>query len=110
MSKVIKFITDVRTWYAVIGIVISIIAHELFHIAAHIGDIQKIEIFPTFYTIVEVTVDNSPSALTHDAEELIAYTITVLILFLTVVDVFAITDSRDRRTSQETLFPEKKQK
>ena len=104
MNNLLKYLTDIRFWYALTGVLISIIGHELFHIAAHIGHIQSIELFPNIYTIVEITVD-SPSLLTHDAEEAIAYAITILILFITVIDVFAINDSRDKRTVDEILYP-----
>ena len=106
MNKILRYSTDVRFWYAFVGILMSIIAHELFHLAAHIGHIQTIEIFPNIFTIVEITVD-SPALLTHDIEEVIAYTITVLILFITIIDVFAINDSRDRRSVDEILYPKK---
>jgi len=107
MRSVFKYLTDIRLWYGLAGLFISVAAHELFHMVAHIGHIQKIELFPNIYTMVELTVD-SPSLLTHDVEEAIAYTITILILFLTIIDIFAITDSRDKRSVAEILFPIKK--
>ena len=104
MRKLLKYLTDDRFWYAFVGIVLSVVAHELFHLAAHIGHIQSIELFPNLYTIMEISVD-SPTLLTHDVEEFIAYTITVLILFITIIDVFAINDSRDRRSVDDILYP-----
>lgn len=106
MRAVLKYLVDIRVWYALTGVVLAIVAHEAFHIAAHIGHIQKIELFPNIYTIVELTVD-TPTLLSHDVEEAIAYTITVLILFLTIIDLYAFSDSRDTRTSNEILFPVK---
>jgi len=102
MRTVFKYLTDVRLWYALAGILISIAAHEAFHLAAHMGDIEKITVFPNALTIMEVTLI-SPGILPHDTEEAIAYSITVLILFLTIIDVFAISDSRDRRTVDQIL-------
>lgn len=102
MRTITKYLTDIRVWYALAGIIISIAAHEAFHLAAHMGNIEKVTIFPNIFTIVEIT-ETSPGVLTHDAEETIAYTITVLILLLTIIDVFAISDSRDKRTVSQIL-------
>lgn len=110
MQKAIKRLTDVRIWYCVAGLTVAVAAHEAFHIAAHIGHIEKIAIFPNAFTLVELTLDDAPRLLTHDAEEAIAYTITVLIVFLTIIDVFAITDSRDKRTTDQIIFPKKNKK
>ena len=104
MHTLRKLLTDIRIWYGLVGVIISIAAHELFHIAAHIGNIEKIEFFPNFSTIVEISV-SKPGLLSHDMEEVIAYTITVLILLLTIIDVYAINDSRDKRTVDQTLYP-----
>lgn len=105
----VKWLKDIRVWYAFVGILISIAAHEAFHLAAHMGNIEKVTIFPNIFTIVEIT-ETSPGVLTHDAEEAIAYTITVLILLLTIIDVFAISDSRDNRTVSQILDSQSKQK
>lgn len=107
MRKLRKLLTDIRLWYGLTGVVISIAAHELFHIAAHIGHIERIDFFPNLGTIVEISV-NSPGLLPHDIEEMIAYVITVLILFLTIIDVYAIHDSRDKRSVNEILYPKRK--
>ena len=109
MRTITKYLTDIRVWYALVGIIISIAAHEAFHLAAHMGNIQKISIFPNAFTIVEIT-ETSPGVLTHDAEEAIAYTITALILLLTIIDVFAISDSRDKRTVSQILDSQGKPK
>ncbi len=101
--RFIQYLIDIRIWYTIFGVLMSLVAHELFHLLVHAGHIQKIEFFPTWYNIVSITVENE-SFLTKTAEEMIAYTITVLILFLTIIDVYAIHDSRDRRTVSETLY------
>lgn len=107
MKNVIKFFTDIRLWYLLFGLLVSIIAHEAFHVMAHFGQIKEIQLFPNFYTIVEMHL-SAPGSLPIYVEEGIAYTITVLILFITVIDVFEISDSRDKRTLNETLFPKRK--
>lgn len=107
MKKFLKLLIDIRVWYLLFGLIISIVAHEAFHVMAHFGQIKDIELFPNFYTIVEMHL-TAPGSLPINVEEAIAYTITVLILFITVIDVFEISDSRDKRTLDEILFPVKK--
>lgn len=97
-----KYLSDVRVWYGLTGIIISIIAHEAFHLAAHMGNIEKISIFPNIFTVVEIT-ETAPGVLPHDIEEAIAYSITILILLLTIIDVYAISDSRDTRSVNQII-------
>jgi hypothetical protein len=92
VRNIILMLRDVRMWYMLAGITLSIVAHELFHIIMHIGHIESIHIFPNFFTIVEITT-NQPGT-TSLYEELIAYSITAVILLITIIDVFAIHDSR----------------
>lgn len=92
---IFKAITDVRFLYALVGIVLSIVAHELFHVLVHAGNITKIEFFSDFYSIVTIT-SIVPRGYDFVAEEFIAYSISTVILFITFIDVVAIHDSRSK--------------
>lgn len=41
-----------------------------------------------------------------DGEEIAAYGITLLVMFITVIFIFRIKDSEDKRSSAQILFPE----
>lgn len=100
--KASRILFNIRLVYLALGILASIIAHELFHILIHLGDIKSIQLFPNLHTVVEITTAKSaPSSLT---EELFAYSITAAILFITVIDIFAIHDSRNHKDSRDVLF------
>lgn len=98
-----KILLDVRFLYAIGGFIMSIVAHEVFHILMHLDTITGVTFFPNNHAIVTINT-SLPSDYNLDLEEGIAYAITALILFITVIDVFAIHDSRDRRTSSQTIF------
>ncbi len=98
-----KVLLDVRVIYALCGFIISIVAHEVFHILMHLDTITGVTFFPNNHAIVTIST-SLPADYNLDLEEGIAYAITALILFITVIDVFAIHDSRDRRTSRQTIF------
>jgi len=90
-----KHLIDIRVIYALVGIVLSVVAHELFHILMHFGNITKFEFFPDFFSVLTIT-SNVPDGYDFVAEEFVAYTITLIILLITCVDVVAIHDSRSR--------------
>ena len=93
---------DIRVVYALCGILLSIIAHELVHIIIHFGSMQSIHLFPDWYTIaaIESSVNGAYDTL---LEEGIAYTMSTLVLGITVIDVFAIHDSRCDKSAHETI-------
>ena len=93
LRTILKRLTDIRVIYASVGIVLSVVAHELFHIMMHFGNITNIEFFPDFFSVVTIT-SNVPAGYDFVAEEFVAYTITLIILLITCVDVAAIHDSR----------------
>lgn len=105
--RFIQYLIDIRIWYTMFGVLMSLVAHELFHLFVHAGHILKIEFFPTWFNIVSITVDNE-SFLTKTAEEAIAYAITILILLITIIDVYEIHDSRDRRSVHDTIYKKTK--
>lgn len=95
---------DTRIAVGFIGIILSVVLHELFHIAMHWGNVVNISVFPNSNTIVEVT-----SLTTHyyntDLEELIAYTITLATLLVTTIIICKIHDAKDTRSFSNTLLP-----
>ena len=102
MRSVAKYFADIRVWYAITGIIISIAAHEAFHILAHMGNIEKISFFPNIFTVVEITT-TAPGVLPYEIEEAITYTINIVILLLTIIDIYAISDSRDNRSVKDIV-------
>ncbi len=93
-----------RTLIGILGAILSIVLHELFHIIVHWGDIVSIILFPNARTIVEI---NSLS--THqyntDLEELLAYSITIATLLVTTIIICRIHDKKDSRSFSKTLLP-----
>ena len=99
----VKYAFDVRVLYALTGILLSICAHELVHVLIHLGGIHSIRFFPNLTTIVAMNV-TPIQGLSINQEEAIAYAVTVLVQFVTIIDVLAIHDSRNRKTSEQVLF------
>ena len=94
---------DVKVIVTLCGIILSIAAHEAFHIIIHWGEIDSIHIFPDTQAIVEVIF--TPSVQYDLAiEEGIAYTITMITLVLTAMLVAEIHDNKDERSIQDLLF------
>lgn len=93
-----------RVLIALLGLILSVVLHELFHIVVHWGDIVTIRLFPNAHTIVEV---NSLS--THyyntDLEELLAYSITVATLLVTTIIICRIHDKKDTRSFSRSVLP-----
>ena len=104
MMRCVRVLLDVRAIYALCGIVCSVVAHELLHVFLHIGDISSVHIFPDWSTVVAIIV-NAPTDFDVMQEEAFAYTISTAILFLTMIDVFAIHDSRSETSYRDALLP-----
>ncbi|HEX7483540.1 MAG TPA: hypothetical protein VF281_00145 [Candidatus Saccharimonadales bacterium] len=98
-----KYIFDVRALYALVGLVISLFAHELVHIVIHFGDIDAVHLLPDPATIVAITV-GAASDYDMNSEELVAYAVSGLVQLITIIDVFAIHDSYDRKTIEKSVF------
>lgn len=88
-----------------LGAILSLIAHEMFHIILHWGHISHVYIFPNPLTIVEVATD-LPQGYDIDGEEMIAYIITFIVIIFTALFVFKIMDDGDDRGPAEILFPD----
>ena len=98
-----RYIFDVRVVYALVGIIASICAHELVHVAVNMGSIQAVHFFPSLDTIVAMDV-NAASGYSVMNEEIIAYVVMVLVQFVVIIDVFAIHDSRDKKTIKQSVY------
>jgi len=85
------------------GLVLSVVLHELFHILVHSGNVLGVGLFTNPQTIAEVVVRYRPE---HDlvAEEFMAYTITSIVLLITVVVICKISDRSDTKAVSEILF------
>lgn len=93
-----------RLLVGVIGLILSIALHELFHIAMHWGRIKHIDFFPNLWTVVRIDA-TIPPGYDLNGEEIAAYGITLLVIIITTLIIFTIRDSEDKRTSSQILFP-----
>jgi hypothetical protein len=90
----------------VIGVILSVVTHELLHIVMHWHEIDQIGLFPDRHAIVEIIFE--PSTVYNLAvEEGIAYMVTIVTLILTIMLIGDIDEMRDKRTTREILFPKK---
>lgn len=96
-----------RVMVGVLGLILSVILHELFHILVHWGDIQHVHFLSSGGAIVEVNVW-APPGYDLEGEEIAAYGITLLVILITTMIIFKIGDSEDRRSSSQILFPKDK--
>jgi hypothetical protein len=95
----------IKVVIGLIGLTLSIILHELFHVLMHLDQIPHIGLFPGHSgAIVEILVQ-LPQGYDLEGEEIVAYTITLLVMLATVMIIFKIHDHTDERTSAEILFP-----
>lgn len=91
-----------------IGIIMSIILHELFHVLVHWGDVQGYNLFSRHGAVVELFVW-APQGYDLQGEEMFAYAITLATLLVTVMLIFRIHDATDDRTAGQILFPNDKE-
>ena len=71
----------------IIGLVLSVVLHELFHVLLHIGHIQHIDVFPNNGNIAQVVVDYQ-AGYNLALEEAFAYGITITLMLVTLVIFF----------------------
>ena len=95
------------SWIAIIGGLLSITLHELLHITLHIGQITRVNFFPNFYTVFEVTID-VPDGYDLAAEEFLAYLVSACVLLVTAATITYLYDKADTRSVQQILFPTRK--
>lgn len=98
----------VRVLIGTVGLVLSLVLHELFHILVHWGNVTHVNFFPKFGTVVEINV-SIPSGYDLEGEEIAAYGITLLVILITTIILFKVGDSEDKRSSAQILFPKDKE-
>lgn len=105
MKTVAKHRRDHYVWHkiviAMIGVVLSVVLHELFHILIHWGQIESIRFFQGASIAEIIVTKHSDSNLV--GEEFIAYAITLLVIFVTVMTIFKVHDTTDPRTVRQIL-------
>ena len=87
-----------------IGLTMSVVLHELFHIFVHWGEIASVDLFPSRHAIVEIVL-SSPREFNLLVEEAIAYSITLLVLLMTVVLVNKLQDRASEKSFSQLFFP-----
>lgn len=95
----------VRVLVGVMGVILSLVLHELFHIVMHWGYITHVNFFPTPWTAVQIDA-SIPPGYDLNGEEIVAYGITLLVLLITTIIIFRIKDSEDERSTGQILFPD----
>lgn len=94
------------TWHKVsiiiIGLILSVILHELFHVFMHWGEITKISLFQGDSVAEIIVLEHRDSDI--EGEELAAYLITLLVMILTVMTVYKIHDAGDTRSAEQIIF------
>ena len=88
----------------VLGVTLSVVLHELFHILMHWSYITRVVFFPTLGTVVQIDTA-LPPGYDLDGEEIVAYFITLLTILLTFAIVLRIHDSEDKRSPGQIIFP-----
>ncbi len=87
-----------------IGLILSVVLHELFHIWMHWGDVARIGWFPDHSAIAEIVL-STPEQYDFIGEEMVAYMITLLVILVTVIVICRIHDATDTRSTGQILFP-----
>lgn len=101
--KLIGAFFDLRVIVALSGILLSVAAHELFHIILHWGEIKGIHILPGNDAIVEILFTSSVNYDTA-AEELFAYSISTSTLLLTAMLVNDIHEVKNATTDTRSAL------
>lgn len=92
----------------IIGVILSIVLHELFHVLVHWDNIASYGLFSQHGAVVELFVW-APSNYDLQGEEMFAYAITLTALLVTIMLIFRIHDATDDRTAAQILFPNNKE-
>lgn len=103
-QKRLGVLPDARIIVAVIGLVLSVVLHELFHVLMHWGHITSFGFFTTPGTIVQI-VSVVPAGYNVASEEAIAYTISASVILITIAVIGVIHDKKDTRSFTQILFP-----
>lgn len=90
-----------------VGLILSVVLHELFHVLMHLDQVEHIGLFPNHDAIVQIDTW-LPPGYDIEGEEIIAYTITFAVMLLTAAIIFRIHDAGDKRSTAQILFPKDK--
>ena len=103
VQKTLSSLFDVRVIIAIIGVIMSIVMHELFHIILHWNEIIEVGLFPDRHAIFEVlfvpTADDDIVV-----EEIVAYAITMATLVITAMIINDINELRDKRSVSQIVM------
>ena len=103
VQKTLSTLFDVRVIIAIIGVVMSIVMHELFHVIIHWNEIIEVGLFPDRHAIFEVlfvpTADDDIVV-----EEIVAYAITMATLVITAMIINDINELRDKRSVSQIVM------
>ena len=103
VQKTLSSLFDVRVIIAIIGVVMSIVMHELFHVIIHWNEIIEVGLFPDRHAIFEVlfvpTADDDIVV-----EEIVAYAITMATLVITAMIINDINELRDKRSVSQIVM------
>jgi hypothetical protein len=97
-----------RVVIGLIGLTLSVVLHELFHILVHWGHVTHVSFFPRLTTIVEIKAW-LPPGYDLEGEEIAAYGITLVVMLITTIIIFRVGDSEDKRSPSQILFPKDKE-
>jgi len=87
-----------------IGVILSIMLHELFHVLMHWKTIVHFGVFVNPWTLVEIDV-NEPEGYDFVTEEIMAYCITIVVIVITIYVIAKIHDHYDKKSLRQTLVP-----
>ena len=92
-----------RIAIALTGVFLSVVLHELYHVAMHWGDVVAFRILPAPFVLAEVEFIFRPG---HSlfAEELVAYTISSLVIITTVFILLALPHKKGAARSTASLI------
>lgn len=99
-----RILFDSRVIVGGVGLILSVVLHELFHVLVHWGHITQFHLFPNPTTIIEIT-SITPAGYNPQYEEAIAYSITLLVLLATAAVIGKLHDAKDTRTFSQIVFP-----
>lgn len=68
----------------IVGLILSVVLHESFHVLMHWGNIRAIEIFPPSGNVAQVVTGPLPIGYSIINEELVAYSITIVMVAITI--------------------------
>lgn len=95
--------SGVKVLVGLVGLLLSVVLHELFHVFMHWGEVVHIGLFPGHGVIAEVAV-STPGDYDLIGEEIAAYMITLLVILATAMIICKIHDATDKRSASQILF------